>query len=47
LCGDSSYARGKLGWKPDVAFEQLVNMMVEEDLRRNRRQMIASKADIG
>jgi GDPmannose 4,6-dehydratase len=47
LCGDSSYARKKLGWKPDVAFEQLVNMMVDEDLRRNRRQMIASKADIG
>ncbi len=46
LSGDSSYARGKLGWEPDVAFEQLVNMMVEEDLQRNRRQMIASNADL-
>jgi GDPmannose 4,6-dehydratase len=46
LCGDSSYARGKLGWKPDVAFEQLVNMMVEEDLRRNQRHMNACEADL-
>jgi len=46
LCGDSSYARGKLGWKPDVAFEQLINMMVEADLHRNRRHMIASNADL-
>ena len=46
LCGDSSYAREKLGWKPDVAFEQLVKMMVEEDLRRNRRHMIACEADL-
>lgn len=45
LCGDSSYARVKLGWEPDVAFEQLVNMMVEEDLRRNRRQQIACEVD--
>jgi GDPmannose 4,6-dehydratase len=46
LCGDSSCAREKLGWKPDVAFEQLVHMMVEEDLQRNRRHMIASNADL-
>jgi GDPmannose 4,6-dehydratase len=46
LCGDSSNARKKLGWKPDIAFEQLVNMMVEEDLNRNRRHIVASKADI-
>jgi len=46
LCGDSSYARGKLGWKPGVAFEQLVQMMVEEDLKRNRRHMVASNADL-
>jgi len=46
LCGDSSYARGKLGWKPKVPFEELVNMMVEEDLHRNRRHMIASNADL-
>jgi GDPmannose 4,6-dehydratase len=41
LCGDSSYARKKLGWAPDVAFEQMIQMMVEEDLRRNRRHILA------
>lgn len=46
LCGDSSNAKKKLGWEPVVAFEQLVNMMVEEDLKRNRRHIVASKADI-
>jgi GDPmannose 4,6-dehydratase len=46
LCGDSTYGRNKLGWAPDVDFEQLVQMMVEADLRRNRRQMHASEADV-
>ena len=41
LCGDTSYARKKLGWAPDVAFEQMIQMMVEEDLRRNRRHILA------
>lgn len=36
LCGDSSYARSKLGWSPDVTFEQLVEMMVNRDLEKNR-----------
>jgi GDPmannose 4,6-dehydratase len=46
LCGDSSYAREKLGWKPEVAFEQLINMMVEADLDRNRRLMITCEAGL-
>jgi GDPmannose 4,6-dehydratase len=46
LCGDSGYARKKLGWMPDVAFEQLVNMMVEEDLRRNRRHIPVCETDL-
>jgi GDPmannose 4,6-dehydratase len=33
LIGDSSKAREKLGWKPDVDFEELVAMMVDADLR--------------
>jgi GDPmannose 4,6-dehydratase len=44
LCGDSSYARKALGWSPDVDFEQLVHMMVEEDLRRQRRHIAAGVA---
>lgn len=32
LCGDYSKARQKLGWKPLVTFEKLIEMMVESDL---------------
>jgi GDPmannose 4,6-dehydratase len=32
LVGDSSYARAALGWKPKVAFSELVEMMVDADL---------------
>jgi GDPmannose 4,6-dehydratase len=37
LKGDASKARRKLGWDPRVSFEQLVQMMVDEDLNRLRR----------
>ena len=33
LIGDSTKAREKLGWKPKVNFEALVQLMVENDLR--------------
>ncbi len=33
LVADPAYAREKLGWAPEVPFEDLVRMMVEEDLR--------------
>jgi GDPmannose 4,6-dehydratase len=33
LCGDASKARRILGWKPRVTFRQLVELMVEEDLK--------------
>jgi GDPmannose 4,6-dehydratase len=32
LIGDASKARAKLGWKPRVTFEELVQMMYENDL---------------
>jgi GDPmannose 4,6-dehydratase len=32
LIGDSSKAREKLGWQPQVGFEELVRMMVENDV---------------
>ncbi len=36
LCGNATLARRILGWSPTTSFEQLVQMMVEADLRRNR-----------
>jgi len=37
LIGDASKAKEKLGWEPDVDFEQLVAMMVESDIKRCER----------
>lgn len=34
LIGDPAYAKQKLGWKPEVTFEQLVDRMVKADLAR-------------
>jgi GDPmannose 4,6-dehydratase len=39
LVGDSRKARARLGWKPEVAFSDLVGMMVDADLAFLRRQM--------
>jgi GDPmannose 4,6-dehydratase len=36
LIGDASKARESLGWKPKVAFPELVSMMVEADLAEQR-----------
>jgi len=32
LCGDASKARKKLGWTPEVSFEELIRMMALADL---------------
>lgn len=36
LIGDPSHAKVKLGWEPKTTLEQLCQMMVEADLRRNQ-----------
>jgi GDPmannose 4,6-dehydratase len=34
LLGDPSHAKKKLGWTPEISFEQLAKMMVDADLKR-------------
>lgn len=43
LCADATRIREKLGWKPSVGFEQLVDIMVEEDLKKAKRELEISK----
>lgn len=38
LIADPSRARKILGWKPEVSFKELVKMMVEADLKREKRR---------
>nr|MBC8435310.1 GDP-mannose 4,6-dehydratase [archaeon] len=37
LIGDYSLAKKELGWEPTVAFEELVKMMVDSDLKRLKK----------
>ncbi len=39
LVSDPSYARQKLGWVPKVNFEGLVQMMVDSDMQRLRKEI--------
>ncbi len=39
LCGDCSKARRILGWKPEVSFHELVQMMVDADLNRVKKEI--------
>lgn len=43
LQGKSDKAREKLGWKPEVPFEELVKMMVDADLKRYEEKLGKSK----
>ena len=36
LIGDPAKATEKLGWKPKTTLEELCQMMVDADLRRNK-----------
>jgi GDPmannose 4,6-dehydratase len=44
LCGDATLAREKLGWEPEVGFEELIRMMVESDLQWVRSLAAATVA---
>lgn len=37
LCGDSSKARTRLGWKPKTRFDDMVRMMTDADLKRMQK----------
>ncbi len=36
LVGDASHAHDRLGWRPDIRFEQLTHLLVDADLERLR-----------
>ena len=44
LSGDAGKAHEKLGWRPRVSFEELVNLMVDHDmeLARQEKTLIAA-----
>ncbi len=44
LLGDASKAREKLGWEPEVDFDQLVGMMIDTDTKLARQERILRDA---
>ncbi len=47
LLGDSTKAKKKLGWKPRVTFDQLIDMMVEADLELANKEKTLLDAGYG
>jgi GDPmannose 4,6-dehydratase len=41
LVGNAAKATARLGWKPQTTVEQLCQMMVQADLRRNAKELRA------
>lgn len=44
LLGDPTKAREKLGWSPEISFQDLVQEMVEEDFSEARRDQLNLQA---
>jgi GDPmannose 4,6-dehydratase len=44
LLGDASKARARLGWLPQVSFDQLIEEMVTEDVGRAQRDALVERA---
>lgn len=42
LRGDYSKAQRKLGWAPKVSFSGLISMMIAEDIKRIKKQLVSS-----
>lgn len=43
LLGNPAKAKEKLGWQPEVSFQQLVKEMVAEDLRQTERDLLCQR----
>jgi GDPmannose 4,6-dehydratase len=39
---DNTRAREELGWRPSVAFEDLLRMMVDADVRRLKGEVVTA-----
>lgn len=40
MLGDSSKAQNKLGWKPEVDIDQLIDMMLEYDINLAEKEKV-------
>ena len=45
LVGDASKAKKELGWEPKITLEELVKEMIEEDLKKTKKEILIQKSD--
>ena len=43
LLGDATKAKEKLGWQPKTTFAELISMMVQEDMKLAKRDLLCEK----
>lgn len=43
LCGDASKIKNALGWSPKYSFEDLINEMVESDMKLAEQELFLKK----
>jgi GDPmannose 4,6-dehydratase len=46
LLGDASKAKEKLGWEPEISFDQLVDEMTDSDYRAAKMELIVTRSEI-
>ena len=46
LLGDASLAEEEIGWKPSVEFEELVNLMVDNDIQDLEKRYLEQKGNL-
>ena len=46
LCGDASKARGVLGWHPTIGFEEMVEEMVDAEMRRAKERSVMGATEV-
>ena len=44
LLGDSSKAKEKLNWEPEITIEDLISEMINEDLKESEKESILKKS---
>jgi len=47
LCGDATKAKEKLGWQPEIKFEDIIKEMIAHDLKEAKKEVCLRKSGFG
>jgi len=46
LLGDSNKAKSKLGWKPSISAKDMCREMIEEDLKKAKKELLIKESKL-